>query len=152
MEVIAIDHRARAQHEPTVEHLRECSHIALKGHVLVDQVLGRIISHQCRAAYALEGVEINFYVKARLARALVGDSHGTAVWDLVWRLYLIRTEIVHTLESPGVKGPIREFIAMESQWAHKSMPTIPEDDQLASSFADSIQSLLDVLAAIERRG
>jgi hypothetical protein len=137
--------------ERVLQHLRDHNHIALKGQTLVEQSLGRIIAQHCSAASVLDGVNIPFPIKSKLARALIGDSHGTALWDLVWRLYLIRTEIACRVDSPGVRRSIRKFIAEESRWAQTSIPTISSDSDLASGFAGSIESLLDVLAAVERR-
>jgi len=151
MRVVAIGHRAPTQRKGMLQHLRDHNHIALKGHSLLEQSLGRIIAEHCRSASVLDGINIPFPIKSKLARALVGDSHGAALWNLVWRLYLIRTEIACRADSPAVKRSIREFIAEESRWAQTSTPTIASDNDLASGFADSIESLLDVLAAVERR-
>ena len=124
MAVIAIAHRTQVRREPMLQHLREYSHIALKGHALVEEILEQIIAQHCRAASVLENVEINFYIKAKLARALVGDSRGPDLWSLVWRLYLIRSRVARTLKSRGVRQSIGEFIHLESQWTKNTMPTI----------------------------
>lgn len=149
MAVIAIDHRTRVSREPMLQHLREYSHIALKGHALVEEMLDQIIAQHCCAASVLENVEINFYIKAKLARALVGDSRGLDLWSLVWRLYLIQSRVVRTLESRGVRQSIGEFIQIASEWTKSPMPMISTDEHLASSFAESIESVLGALAAIE---
>ena len=150
MGVVAIGHGAPRNRERMLQHLRNYNHIALKGHALIDQSLGSIIAKHCRSAPVLDGVNIPFHIKCKLARALVGDSHGAALWNLVWRLYLIRTEIACRADSPGIRRSIREFIAEESRWAQTFTPTISNDNDLASGFADSIEVLLGVLAAVER--
>jgi len=132
-----------------LQHLREYSHIALKGHVLIDEMLNQIIAQHCCAASVLENVDINFYIKAKLARALVGDSRGADLWSLVWRLYLIRSRVVRTLESRGVRQSIGEFIKLASEWTKSPVPLISTDEHLASSFAESIESVLGAFAAIE---
>ena len=152
MNVVAIDSRNAVRRELTLRHLRQCSHIALKGHVLVDQALGRIISQRCLAAHVLDGVDIDFYQKAKLARALAGDMYGADPWDLVWRLYLIRNEIAYRVESHSMRPLMTEFVRVESEWSRTAMPSVSNDDELARSFADSIESLLVALAAIEGRG
>jgi hypothetical protein len=151
MRAVAIDQRAQATPEQRLRHLRKVSHIALKGHLLVEESLGRIIAQHCRAASVLDDVKITFYVKTKLARALVGDLHGTALWVLVWKLYLIHTDFVHKVESPGVRRLIKNLIEAKSRWAEESLPAIANDDQLATRFADSIQCILGALAAIEMR-
>ena len=149
MAVIAIAHRTRVRREPMLQHLRDYSHIALKGHVLVEDMLEQIIAQHCCAASVLEDVEMNFYIKAKLARALVGDPHGPDLWSLVWRLYLIRSRVARTLKSRGVRQSIGEFIQLASEWTKNPMPIISTDEHLASSFAESIESVLGTLAAIE---
>lgn len=132
-----------------LQHLRDYSHIALKGHALVEEMLEQIIAQHCRAASVLESVNINFYIKAKLARALVGDPHGPDLWSLVWRLYLIRSSVVRTLENRGVRQSIGEFIRLASGWTKDTMPMISTDEHMASRFAGSIESVLGALAAIE---
>lgn len=151
MRAVAIDHCVQATPGQKLQHLRKVSHLALKGHLLVEESLVRIIAQHCRAASVLDDVKMTFYFKAKLARALVGDLHGAALWDLVWKLYLIHTDFVHKVESPGVRRLIKNLIEAKSRWAEEPLPAIANDDQLATRFADSIQCVLGALAAIEMR-
>lgn len=132
-----------------LQHLRELSHIALKGHLLVDESLGRIIARHCRAASVLDDVNMSFYVKAKLATALIGDPDDTMLWELVWQLYLIRIEIAQKVAGPRVSKLIKEFVEAKSQWAGEASPAIGNDDQLAARFCDSVAFVLGALAAVE---
>lgn len=152
MKVVAIDSRRSARCEPTLQYLREYSHIALKGHVLVEDAITRVVLEHCRAAHVLDGVKIDFHLKVKLARALAGDACGANLWDLVWRLYRIRNEMAHRLESHEIRPLIEEFVQLESTWSTKATPTISNDSNLARSFADAIESLLAALAALETPG
>jgi hypothetical protein len=151
MRVIAIRQSAQAAPEQPLQHLRELSHIALKGHRLVEQSIARIIAQHCRAAAVLDDVRMSFYVKTKLARALVGDLHDAVIWSLVWRLYLIYNEVAYKVESPRVKRLMKKLVEEKARWAGESLPAVANDDQLAFSAADSIQYVLGALAAIEMK-
>jgi len=149
MQATVTDGRAQNTFEQVFGHLREFSHIALKGHLLVEESLDRIIARHCRAASVLDEVDMSFYVKAKLATALVGDSHYGVLWDLVWKLHLIRVEIAQKVESPRASQLIREFVEAKSRWASEPRQAVTNDDQLRSRFADSIAHVLGVLADVE---
>lgn len=149
MRVAAIRNTAQAAPEQSLQHLRDLTHIALKGHRLVEESIARIIAQHCRAASVLDDVRMSFYVKTKLARALVGDLHDAVIWSLVWRLYLIHYDIAYQVESPRVRRLMKNLVEEKARWAGESLPTIANDDQLASSVSDSIQYVLGALAAIE---
>ena len=151
MRVATIRDPAHAASEQTLQHLRELSHIALKGYRLVEESIGRIIAQHCRAASVLDDVKMTFYVKTKLARALVGDFHDAVMWSLVWRLHLIYNDVAHKVESPRLRRLMKNLVEEKARWAGESLPAIENDDQLASSLADSIQYVLGALATIEVR-
>lgn len=149
MGAAAIDHRVHAAPKQVLQHLHELNHIALKGHQLVEESLERIIAQHCRAASVLNDVRMSFYIKMTLARALVGDLHEPALWALVWRLYLIYIDVAHKVKSPRVSELIKNLIEEKARWVEEPLPSIENDDQLASSFVYSIEYVLGALAVIE---
>lgn len=149
MGTAAKERRAQAERKRLLEHLGEFNHIALKGHLLVDESLGRVIAQNCRAASVLDDLRMSFYVKSKLARALVGDSQDAMLWGLIWRLYLIYVDVAHKTESPRVRQLIVTLIEQKCEWKEQPFPGIANDDQLAMNFRDAIESILDALAAIE---
>lgn len=149
MRVAARCHSAQAAPEQSLQPLRELSHIALKGHRLVEESIGRIIARHCRAASVLDDVRMTFYLKTKLARALVGDLHDAVIWSLVWRLYLIYNDVAYKVESPRVRRLMKNLVEEKARWAGESLLAIANDNQLLASVADSIQYVLGALAAIE---
>jgi len=149
MGTAAIEHRTQAGGKGLLEHLGDVSYIALKAHLLVDKSLGRIIAQHCRAASVLDDLRMNFYVKSKLARALAGDPEDTMLWGLIWRLYLIYTDVAHKMESPRVRQLIQALIEAKCEWKGQSLPAIANDDQLATSFRDAVETVLDALAAMD---
>jgi len=152
METAAIGQRAQPASGHLLKHLNEFNQIALKGHLLVDESLRRIIAEHCRAASVLDDVRMSFYVKSKLARALVGDPQHAMLWGLVWRLYLIYIDVAHKTESPRVRQLIQTLIEQKCEWKAESLPVIVSDDQLTINFRDSVGTVLDALAAIEIQG
>jgi len=149
MGTAAITHRGQAVSQQLLKHLDELNHIALKGHLLVDESLGRIIVKHCRAASVLDDLRMTFYVKTKLSRALVGDPQDAMLWALLWRLYLIHNDVAHKTESPGLRQLIQTLIEEKCEWKQEPLPAIANDAQLTTSFRDSVESMLDALAAIE---
>ena len=152
METAAPGHRAQPASGHLLRHLSEFNHIALKGHLLVDESLARIIAQHCRSASVLDDVRMSFYVKSKLARALVGDPQHAALWGLIWRLYLIYIDVAHKTESPRVRQLIQTLIEQKREWKNESLPMMADDDQLVNMFRDAVATVLDALAAIEIQG
>jgi len=70
------------------------------------------------------------------------------LWGLIWRLYLIYTDVAHKTESPRVRQLIQTLIEEKCEWKEQSLPAILNDDQLATNFRDALETVLDALAAI----
>jgi len=149
MRTAVIDHHSQEVRERLLNHLGDVDHVALKGHRLVDESLGRIIAQHCRAPSVLDDLRMSFYVKTKLSRALVGDPQDAMLWGLLWRLYLIHNDVAHKTESPRVRQLIQTLIEEKCEWKQEPRPGIANDAQLTTSFRDSVESMLDALAAIE---
>ncbi|MBF7728750.1 hypothetical protein [Pseudomonas sp. N040] len=91
--------------------------VVLKGHLLAEEILENLIKAKCRKPETLDNVEIGFFLKAKLARALVGDTHSnglifpTSVWDMLEALNSLRNELAHALEPKKLDAKIQRFLA-----------------------------------------
>ena len=90
--------------------------VVLKGHLLAEEILENLIKSKCRFPEALDGIEIGFFLKAKLARALIGNSlpNGLLLTDTVWgmleALNSLRNELAHTLEPRKLEAKIQKFL------------------------------------------
>jgi hypothetical protein len=97
------------------DHLPESTDLCLltlKGHLLAEEMLEEIIRHYCASPQELDGVEIGFYVKVRLAKSLVGTIGPNYVWAMADALNALRNELSHKLEGMKVEAKIERFIAI----------------------------------------
>ncbi len=98
-----------------LQHLPESDDltlITLKGHLLVEEALDSIIQNHCKDKTALQGVEIGFYVKLKLAAALIGDPNLSGGWTMVEKLNSLRNALAHRLEHPLAKKRLNAFLAL----------------------------------------
>ena len=87
--------------------------LTLKGHLLVEEVLDEIVHAYCLQPSHLDGVDIRFQVKARLARALIGDILPKSMWAMVDALNSIRNDLAHRLESQKLRAKIAAFVEIK---------------------------------------
>ncbi|WP_165856873.1 hypothetical protein [Marinobacter sp. JSM 1782161] len=106
----------KPRHLRLEEHLPksdDATLITLKGHLLVEEILEEIILHYCRAPEVLSGVEIAYFLKLRLAQALIGPKGAPDfVWEMAGALNSLRNELSHKLDSPKVAGKLDRFIGI----------------------------------------
>jgi hypothetical protein len=74
--------------------------VLLKGHLLIEEALTRIIKLHFFHAEHLEGARFTFHHKAALARALCLRKDRFGEWELVAAINALRNEVAHNLESP----------------------------------------------------
>jgi hypothetical protein len=107
---IDLSHLGRiAQHLPDTTDL---TLITLKGHLLVEELLDAIIASHCKDQSVLEGVEIGFFVKVKLAAALTGEQGPPFAWTMAERLNTLRNSLAHKLEHPLAQKRLENFLCL----------------------------------------
>lgn len=125
--------------------------ITLKGHLLIEEVLDDLIFLKCKEPEVLRNVDLSFFVKARMARALVGSSLADGsvlpehVWDMIDALNSLRNELAHTLESSKVESKANRFIEL----AHRNVKNEPSRESIAANLKMSIHMLHAYITAFE---
>lgn len=124
--------------------------VALKGHLLAEEVLDDLIRFYCKQPEYLHDVEIRFFVKARIARALSGHIVWTGLWPLIDALNSVRNDLAHKLEGAKLRNRIVRFLDLRKELA----PLLydPEIDPsnweaVAERFRSDISLLLGQLTA-----
>ncbi len=126
--------------------------LTLKGHLLVEEVLDEIIHAYCLQPSYLDDVDIRFQIKARLARALIGDILPKSMWAMVDALNSIRNDLAHRLESQKLRTKIEAFV--EIKYRNNSelkRPEKPPDtsEEIAHELSLAIHYLLGQLTVSE---
>lgn len=91
--------------------------IALKGHLLAEEALDDLIRFYCKQPEHLDDVEIRFFVKARIARALSGHIVWTGLWPLIDALNSVRNDLAHKLESAKLRDRVIRFLNVRKEFA-----------------------------------
>lgn len=117
---LQIDAEAEIRIERVRTHLpagNDLTLIALKGHLLAEEALDDLIRFYCKQPEHLDDVEIRFFVKARMARALSGHIVWTGLWPLIEALNSVRNDLAHKLESPKLRDRIIRFLNLRKELA-----------------------------------
>lgn len=117
---LEVDAAAQARIDRVREHLpsgNDLTLVALKGHLLVEEVLDDIIAIGCSQPEHLEKLEIPFRMKPALARALFGHILWPGLWTLVEALNRIRNDLAHNLDSPKLKDRVVHFLRVRCEQA-----------------------------------
>lgn len=85
--------------------------IALKGHLLIEELLDEIIWAYCKAPETLQDVEIRFPAKIKLVLALTGTHELSRVWGLCEKLNSLRNSLAHKIEHPSAQKKLYAFFA-----------------------------------------
>lgn len=91
-------------------HERDRELVILKGHLLIEEQINKIISERLHDAADLEKLDLGCAQAVELARALVGDKTGDELWDLVKKLNKIRNKIAHNVEPSGLEDRIIDLV------------------------------------------
>jgi hypothetical protein len=85
------------------EHLRfvdESALVVLKGHLVIEETLGEIISTFVFHGEYLEEARLTFAQKVAVARTMSLDEHENEMWQLIVAINSLRNDLAHSLQSP----------------------------------------------------
>lgn len=100
----------------------------LKGHLLVEEQLNRLIEARLRNPIELGEARLTFYQKLCLAKSFsLNDRESDWVWVAIEKLNRIRNSLAHSLVDGGMEDRIMDFI----QFVENSLYAPSQDDQIA---------------------
>src|SRR5438034_57323 len=73
--------------------------IVLKGHLLIEEALDRILGKFVFHSEYFESANLRFAQKIDLARSVSLDEHNNEMWELVKAINSLRNELSHSLKS-----------------------------------------------------
>jgi hypothetical protein len=137
-----------AQLERIARHLpdgTDLTLITLKGHLLVEELLDSIIEDHCKDKTVLQGVEISFFLKIRLAAALTGRDDVSFAWTMGEKLNALRNALAHKLEHPLAQKRLATFLAL---FRNQDLDLVPTGEQ-SKDLRRAIIFLIGCLTAIK---
>ena len=139
------------------EHLRyvdESALVILKGHLVIEETLGEIISTFVFHGEHLEGARITFPQKVAIARTMSLDEHANEMWQLVLAINGLRNELAHALQSPKRVAKTKALIGLHKKLggitATADGMEVPEHVLLSFSITYSLGFLSGFLEEVRR--
>jgi hypothetical protein len=83
-----------------MEQVDEDVLVVLKGHLLIEEALTRIIGKFVFHPDLVDHLRLRFAQRVDLARSLSIDESRNSMWELISALNMLRNEFAHALESP----------------------------------------------------
>jgi hypothetical protein len=120
------------------EHMPESDDltlIVLKGHLLIEEMLERIVKTIVAHGELLDDTKLTFAQKAALARAMCWSQQDSDVWPIIFSINSLRNEFAHQLESPKIETKINRTIelflnSVEDPESRKGHAAAKRPDQL----------------------
>ena len=84
--------------------------IILKGHLLLEEEINHLLHEMLANPAALDGLQINFFIKTQFLRALIKNETLDNILDAAEKLNRLRNRLAHNLEPSGVEAAIRDFV------------------------------------------
>jgi hypothetical protein len=81
-----------------MEHVDEVLHVLLKGHLLLEEVLTKILEQYLFHRQHLDGARLTFHQKSALGRALCLRKDHLGEWELLAVINALRNEVAHNLK------------------------------------------------------
>lgn len=94
-----------------LKNIDEVVHHLLKGHLIIEELLGEINSQFCFNKKYMYEAKLSFNQKAKLARSYCVRQHVSSQWKLISLLNSLRNELAHNLESERRHKKLEELRA-----------------------------------------
>ena len=81
-----------------MQHVDELAVTVLKGHLVLEEQLDRIVSKFLFHPKHLDAANLRFHQKAKVAQCMSLDEHDNSVWELLLAINSLRNHLAHSLE------------------------------------------------------
>jgi hypothetical protein len=121
--------------------------IVLKGHLLVEQELYRIVKTRLQKPDAIRQAKLSFSKLSRLVEGVLGAEAPVWIWRSVDALNRLRNEMVHELEPAKLEELARSFITALDDF---SLPAW-DGAQLAADLHERVKGGIAYLCGVLMR-
>jgi hypothetical protein len=118
----------------------DLSLIVLKGHLLLEEVIERVIALGVPHPEFVGQLRLTAFQKAQIARSMCWADHTDEAWQLIEALNTLRNDLAHHLDPPRLETKVKSLLeqfarlyAGASDAATRSSAPVP--DQLRSAIA-----------------
>ncbi|WP_369646790.1 hypothetical protein [Variovorax sp. V118] len=93
-------HQSVERFRREMAHVDEAVHVLLKGHLLIEETLNRILEQYVFHREHLEEARLTFNQKIQLGRSLCLRKNNLGEWEMISAINTLRNELAHRLNSP----------------------------------------------------
>ena len=135
--------------------------VVLKGHLLLEESVNRLLASLLRRPEAIEGANLRFHQKLGLIKALFPVDPD--MMEAAEKLNTIRNRLAHHLDYPQIEAQVRDFLSLCEAPKDPDEPDDPETEAepiirrvrralafLCGGFA-GMSRALEVISAEQRR-
>lgn len=97
------------------EYVDEEIQIVLKGHLVIEDILNRIIGQFVFHPTILEEIRLSFHSKVYLAKAFSVSEQENSIWKIILSINKIRNRIAHVLAPEGRQDAIENLKTLYMQ-------------------------------------
>jgi len=136
------------------EHLSQVDEVALivlKGHLLIEESLGRIISNFVFHEDKIDSARLSFYQKVWIGRSMSLREQDNSMWDLIVAINALRNDLAHSLNSPKRQNKIDRVLSLyEAETVDmEDGPKLSEFDEAHIKIAFAISLCTGFLSTFE---
>jgi len=91
-------------------HGKDTELVLLKGHLLIEEQINKIIAERLKNPDALKDARITSYQAICLAKSFFPLDFKPWLWDALLKLNLIRNKVAHNIEGNGINDRIEHFV------------------------------------------
>src|SRR6516165_6996081 len=121
-----------------MRHIDEFALVVLKGHLVLEEQLERIISKFLFHPECLEAANLRFAQRVALARTMSLDEHDNLMWELLLAVNGLRNELAHALHSEKRQRKLDRVKALylaESDAPEREIADCPDHELAAYAIA-----------------
>lgn len=95
--------------------------IILKGHLLIEEIISRIIEIFVPHSSLLRQANLRFYQKLFIARSMCWEKHNNEIWKMIKDLNMLRNKLSHSLEPEKFEENLNNLLNL----CHNSISEFP---------------------------
>ncbi|MFZ5950856.1 MAG: hypothetical protein ACOYXC_09120 [Candidatus Rifleibacteriota bacterium] len=113
------------QFHSQMNSMDELALVVLKGHLILEECLSRIIKQHVFNEEYIDTADLSFFKKIQIAKSFALRKDKIDIWELIQKINTLRNQIAHNLEYDKRQ---KVFEGLKSQFLKTSKKDFPEID------------------------
>ena len=132
-----------------MQAIDELTVVILKGHLLIEEILERIITKFVHHGNYVLNAGLRFRQLVAIARSIDADTHDNGIWDVILAANKLRNQLAHSLNPEQRRQKVDQFKAVYAGF-YTEAPDRPDPEIAKCAFAMCLGFLASLEAHVER--